>query len=276
MKKIAIIGLGLIGTSLLKALKNKGLELYGISRSHETVQKALDYELIKKGSCDYDILKGIDLILIATPINNVIETIDKIKEVEPKATIADLASVKGFIMDYVNNLEEKLDFIGLHPMAGTENKGFDAAQEDLFIESKWAVIPSESAKSESIEKVCELIKSINAKPIMTDAKTHDRAVAMISHMPMVLSQALFKSIEDESALTFKLAASGFRDCTRLAGSNIEMAKDMMQFNGQNIKEVAQKLKIVLDEFLMNYDAQDIESIAAKRKKMYSEDGKNIY
>lgn len=276
MKKIAVIGLGLIGTSLLMALQNKGFDLYGVSRSDETVQKAIDYELIKKGSCSFEILKGMDLIFIATPINKVLETIGKVIEVEPNATIADLASVKGFIMDYVNNLDKDIDFIGLHPMAGTENKGFDSAKDDLFVESKWAVVPSERAKPESIEKICKLIESIDAEPLMTDAKTHDRAVAMISHMPMILSQALFKAVEDESALAYKLAASGFRDMTRLAASNTEMAKDMMEYNPNNIKEVSQKLKIVFDELLMNYSSQNIEQISENRKKMYSEEGKNLY
>lgn len=273
MKKIAIIGLGLIGTSLLKALQNKGYELYGISKSPETVKKALEQKLVLDASTDFGIIKDMDVIFIATPIETVIDTIEKIKNIaQNDAIVADLASVKGFILDYVNNLDVKLDFIGLHPMAGTENKGFDSAEETLFEDANWAIVPSNFAKKESIKFLTNLIKNISSKPVFTDAKSHDKAVAIISHMPMILAQALFKTANDN--LSKKLAASGFRDMTRLAMSNSQMAKDMVKFNNENIKESLQELKNSLDSLLSDYEKIDLDEIIVQRKDMYSTNGKN--
>lgn len=275
MKKIAIIGLGLIGTSLLKALQNKGFELYGISKNPETLKKAIDQKLVVEASIGFDFIKDMDVIFIATPIEAVLETIAKIKNIAKKdAIIADLASVKEFVLDYVNNLDIQLNFIGLHPMAGTEKKGFDSAEEGLFEDARWAIIPSDFAKAESVEYITDLIKSIGSKTIFTDARSHDRAVAIISHMPMVLAQALFQTADDE--LSKKLAASGFRDMTRLAMSNNQMAKDMVKFNNKNIKESIEALKISLDNLLNDYENKNLDEIINQRKNMYSNDGKNKF
>lgn len=275
MKKIAVIGLGLIGTSLLKALQNKGYELYGISGNPETIKKALEQNLVVKASSDFDLIRNMDVIFIATPIESITKIIEKIRTtVSRDSIIADLAGVKSFVLDYVHNLDVRLNFIGLHPMAGTENKGFDNAVEGLFEDSKWAVIPSNFAKRESVAFIAELIRQIGAKPVLTDAKSHDRAVAMISHLPLILAQSLFLSASDK--LEKDLASSGFRDMTRLAMSNSDIAHDMVKFNKTNILECLVELDFTAKNLLKNYSNTDIEKISAQRREMYSKDGKNKY
>lgn len=275
MKKIAIIGLGLIGGSLLKALQNKGYELYGISSNPETIRKVTEQNLVTKASSDYELIRSADVIFIATPIESVTKTIEKIKlNVTPNTIIADLSGVKSFVLNYVHNLDVRLNFIGLHPMAGTENKGFDSAVEGIFEESKWAVIPSNFAKRESVDFVVNLITQIGARPVFTDAKTHDRAVAMISHLPLILAQSLFTSASDKLEKT--LAASGFRDMTRLAMTNSDIAHDMVKFNKDNIMECLVELDFTARNLLKNYANTDIEKIAAQRRNMYTEEGKNKY
>lgn len=273
MKKIAIIGLGLIGGSLLKSLQNKGYNLYAVSKNPETVKKVQEQNLVMEISSNLELVKGVDLIFIATPIETIIEVLEKIKPyINCETIIADLASVKGFIMDYANNTN--LNFIGLHPMAGTEDAGFDNSDEKLFENSKWAVIPSDFAKPESVDFVKEIIKKIGAKPVLTDAKSHDKATAMVSHLPLVLSQALFSNASTELDKT--LSASGFRDMTRLAMSNSKMARDMIKYNKKNILECLTSLEITANNLLENYETSDIEKIAAERRKMYTKDGKNLY
>ncbi len=275
MKKIAVIGLGLIGTSLLKALQNKGYELYGISRNPDTIKKALEQNLVSKASSDLELIRSADVIFIATPIETIIKTIDSIKpNINRDTIVADLAGVKGFVLDYIHNLDTRLNFIGLHPMAGTENKGFDSAVEGLFEDSKWAVVPSNFAKRESIDFIVNLIRQIGATPVFTDAKSHDRAVAMISHLPLILAQSLFMSASDK--LEKNLAASGFRDMTRLAMTNSDIAHDMVKFNKANILECLTELDFTAKNLLKNYQNTDIEKIAVQRRKMYSEEGKNLY
>jgi prephenate dehydrogenase len=273
MKKIAVIGLGLIGVSLLKALQNKGHELYGVSQSPETIRKAIESGLVKDARCDFDFIEEMDVIFIATPIENVVETIENLKNtVKADAIIADLASVKGFIMDYVNGLDIRLDYIGLHPMAGTENKGFDSAVDGLFEGAKWAVIPAQFAKAQSIKFILDLIADLGSTTIMTTAPSHDRAVAIASHMPMIVAQGIFLSANDE--LTKYLAASGFRDMTRLAMTNSQMAKDMMKYNHDSIMQALQSLGQNLQMLTQNYQTMNLDDIAQQRKNMYSEEGKN--
>jgi prephenate dehydrogenase len=275
MKKIAVIGLGLIGTSLLKALQGKAYELYGVSKSPETIQKALDSKLVVKASCDYDFIEEMDIIFIATPIESVKETIDKLKNiVKADAIISDLASVKCPILDFVNNLDIRLDYVSLHPMAGTENQGFDSAVDGLFEGAKCAVIAANYAKAESIDLLVDIVKEIGSTPIITTAPSHDRAVALISHMPMIVAQGLFLTAGDELSKT--LAASGFRDMTRLAMSNTKMAKDMMKFNHDNIMQAMQELGATLQQLTLNYQNLDLDKLAENRRNMYSPDGKNTH
>ena len=109
-------------------------------------------------------------------------------------------------------------------------------------------------------------------PIITTPKEHDKAVALISHMPMVLAQALLENIKNNN-LAQKLASSGFRDMTRLALSNTEMAKDMVNLNHKNIQESILKLYSVLGDLIKDYPNK-IEDIKFSREKMYK-DGKNV-
>lgn len=147
-------------------------------------------------------------------------------------------------------------------MAGTEKKGFENSFIGLFKDAKWAVI---SEPENNI--LIDIIKVLGAEPIFTDAKHHDEAVALISHMPMVIAQALFLAAKD-NPLAMQLASSGFRDMTRLAMSNPEMASDMVSMNSKNIEQAILKLyKSVGDLTRGNYP-EIIEQIRTERSKMF--------
>lgn len=271
-KKIGIIGLGLIGGSLLKALQNKGYELYVVTRNEQSIKSVLDQNLAIQASSDFKILKEMDIIFIATPIDCTIKTLETASKLAPNALFCDLASVKGFILDYANT-HPHLDFIGLHPMAGTENQGFESSKEDLFEGANWAIIPSNFASKPSIIWIEELIKSINSNPIFCNAEEHDLAVSEISHFPMVLAQVLF--YQTTNNLSKKLASSGFRDMTRLSMSNEKMAQDMLKYNKKAILETLQKFDKNLSFFIQNYEKMPLLEIIETRRQMYSKDGKNI-
>jgi len=230
MQTIAVIGLGLIGGSILKGLKNKGYKLIGDSRNPDTVAKAVEQELITGSN-----IEEADVIFICTPINKTLETIKCAADrAKPGAIITDAASIKGFVMDYVNALPEPINFIGGHPMAGTEHKGLDASFDTLFQDAKWVLTPSKwFSDTQILEKI---ITELGATPIITEEKEHDRAVALISHMPLLLSQALlgFVQGQPDSKLAMELAASGFKSMTRLAHTNPELARDMLSGNKTNI------------------------------------------
>ncbi len=219
--KIGIIGLGLIGGSIYKSLEhNSEYEITGISR---TVKGS-------NISDNYENLCGCELIFVCTPMNVVLNILEKLNGILPKnAIVTDVCSLKEFVSKKTYNY----NFIPSHPMAGTENSGWDNSFDGLFKNATWVITPKEESPALSILK--KVIVDLGAKPYLTTPKEHDEAVALISHAPMVVAQAMCKAIENNE-LAQNLASSGFRDTTRLALSNIEMAEDMVNFNKQNIEK----------------------------------------
>lgn len=285
---IAVIGLGLIGGSILKALKPKGFYLIGVSRSNETVKKAFEQGLVDEYSTDIESVKEANIVFICTPINIILETIDKVRKVvAPDCIITDVASIKGFIMDYVNDYHFPTTFVGGHPMAGTENTGIDYAADNLFEGAKWVLTPSKWSDAEDLQELVNLIHLMGAKTIIADSYEHDKAVTLISHLPLLLSQSLFgfvRNYSDENIkeLALKLAASGFRDTTRLAATNPELAKDILLKNKAFVRESISGLKDYLSELDKNLDLNEdefinlVNKLANQRRSMYSPEGKNVY
>lgn len=267
--KIGIVGLGLIGGSLFKKLSQSDNEIFAVTRNKETIENAKKYS--KHVSNNYETLKSCDVVFVASPINKTLEILDILENIVSKNCIVlDCSSVKEFVM----NKKRPYKFIGSHPMAGTENNGFNASFEELFIGAKWVLTPTEETKKEDIETVQNIIELTGAEVVIADAKEHDSAVALISHMPLLLAQAIFNSAKGNK-LALKLASSGFRDMTRLAMSNIEMANDMRAYNSKNIDLALEKVFASIDTLKNTSDLETFNEIKNTRKNMYSEDGKNI-
>lgn len=265
--KIGIYGLGLIGGSLLKALH--GYEKIAVTSSDKTIEAAKPYatEITK----DPGRLKDCNIIFVCVPMNKTIEVLDKLEDIVSEETIvADVASLKGFVLEK----KRPYKFIGTHPMAGTEHTGFEHSFKELFEGAKWVITPSEGIEQDDINKIETIIKSVWAHPLIMDAKTHDRAVAMISHMPLVVSQALMM-VAAENNEAMQLASSGFRDMTRLSMSNPEMATDMVEINRENIEEALGVLSFSIVSLLNGDFKEKAASIASQRRSMYDEAGKNV-
>ena len=247
--KIGIIGLGLIGGSLFKDLK-KNYDVIAVSQSQngENIFKS------------FDILKDRDLIFVCTPMNKTLKILDKLENILPSnATVTDVCSLKSFVCQK----QRPYIFIPSHPMAGTEHKGFENSFEGLFKDAKWAVIKTEN----NPDKLIEIINYLGAKPIFTTPQEHDKAVAMVSHMPMLIAQALVL-VAKENSLAMELAASGFRDMTRLALSNEEMACDMVSMNSKNIEQSILKLYQAIGDLTNKDYPKLISELKNIRSKMY--------
>lgn len=265
--KIGIIGLGLIGGSILKSLSKKDYEIYAVTRNTTTIENARQY--CKEISSDCKILKDCDVVFVATPMSCVLETLDKLETLlSPTTIVTDVSSLKEFVM----NKKYSYNFIGSHPMAGTENAGFEYSFSELFEDAKWVLTPHKQTPKDIIEKLENIILQTGAKIIYADALQHDKAVAKISHMPMLLAQALYKSVENDN-LALTLASSGFRDMTRLSMSNIDMANDMIELNNKNINNALENLYQALGDLKFDYKEQ-ITKIRANRTIMYDKNGKN--
>lgn len=259
--KVGIIGLGLIGGSIFKDLKKLGTETIAVSQSQsgENIYK------------NYDVLKDCDIVFVCSPMNKTLQILDELENILPENTIVtDVCSLKQF----VSQKTRPYKFIPSHPMAGTEHKGFENSKEGLFKNAKWVLTPiknSESGKenefSHEIKELITVIEKLGAIPIITTAEKHDEAAALISHMPMVLAQALFLTAS-ENPLALEMAASGFRDMTRLALTNEEMACDMTAMNSENIQNSILKLYKSLGELTSGNYPQTISEIKLKRSKMF--------
>jgi len=268
--KIGIIGLGLIGGSLLKKLREfDEFELFAVSGSEKT-QKTLKKLGITVGS-SLEIVKPCRVVFVCSPISNTLEVLDKLEGVvSPKTIVSDVASVK----EFVGKKKRPYKLIGGHPMAGTEKQGFENSFKELFEGAKWVLCPFCNYEKKDTELLKSIVEKTGATVIEADAKKHDYAAALISHMPLIISQAIFESAKDNE-LALILASSGFRDMTRLACSNLGMAKDMVKYNKANIEKAFDTFASSLNTLTDNYSGQ-IEEIKSLREKMYSKDGKNIF
>lgn len=248
--KIGVIGLGLIGGSIFKDLRKLNYDVIAISQSQngENIYKS------------YENLKDCNLIFVCSPMNKTLNILDELeKYIKPETIVTDVCSIKSFVCQKARPYK----FIPSHPMAGTEHKGYENSFEGLFQGAKWVITPIFGED----KKLVEIIKQLGASPIVTTPKKHDEAVALISHMPMVIAQAIFKTAQD-NPLALEIAASGFRDMTRLAMSNTEMANDMVQMNSENIQTSILKLYKAIGDLTNSNYLEQINEIKSNRQSMF--------
>ena len=248
--KIGVVGLGLIGGSIFKDLLKLEYNVVGVSQSQTGVN-------IYK---TYDALKDCEIVFVCTPMNKTLAILEELEKfLTPNTIVTDVCSLKRF----VSQKKYSYNFIPSHPMAGTEHKGFENSFEGMFKGAKWVI----TAPITKDNVLINIIKQLGAEPIFTTPDEHDRAVALISHMPMLISQAIFKTAQNNE-LALLIASSGFRDMTRLALSNTEMANDMINMNSDNIENVILKLYKSIGELTKEDYLNQIKKIKNKRKKMF--------
>ena len=248
--KIGVVGLGLIGGSIFKVLTKLNYDVVGVSQSQsgENIHKT------------YDVLKACDIVFVCSAMNKTLEILDKLEEILfPDTVVTDVCSLKSFVC----KKRRPYKFVPSHPMAGTEFQGFENSFEELFKGAKWVITPV-FGKDETL---IELIEQMGAKPVITTPEKHDEAAALISHMPMLIAQAIFKTAQDNE-LALEIASSGFRDMTRLAMSNVEMANDMIQMNSDNIQTGVLKLYKTIGDLTNSNYLEQIKDIKSKRQLMF--------
>ena len=242
MPRVAIIGLGLIGGSIGLALKRAdldNLEIGGHDAEYGVNGRARKLGAIdKEARRPTEAAEGAALIIIATPILQVKAAFEAIAPaLASGAVVTDTASTKRDVMSWAAEfLPEDISFVGGHPIAGKEMSGINAAEASLFDGRAWAVIPSLNATESAIRTVENFITMIGAVPTLIDAEEHDSYLAAVSHLPLMLSTALF-SLTSRSQAWPELApfaGTGFRDTTRLASSSPSMSHDISLTNRENL------------------------------------------
>ena len=242
MPKIAIIGLGLIGGSIGLALKRADLpDLESVGHDAEFGVNGRAHKL---GAIDNEAkhpakaAEGAALIIIATPILQVKATFEAIAPALGEgAVITDTASTKADVMRWAQELlPDNVSFVGGHPIAGKETPGIDAADAALFEGRPWAIVPAINASEAAIKTVEHFVSLTGAVPTSIDAEEHDSYLAAVSHLPLMLSTALFSLVSGSQAWPelAAVAGPGFRGATRLASSSPSMSHDISLTNRKNL------------------------------------------
>ncbi|MDB9507577.1 MAG: prephenate/arogenate dehydrogenase [Microcystis aeruginosa BS13-02] len=257
---IGIIGLGLIGGSLGLDFRSQGHKVWGVSRQLSTCDIAVQKGVVDESSTNLELLATVDLIFICTPIHLIVPTLEKLTPyLKTEAIVTDVGSVKGAIVDNCSQLWP--NFVGSHPMAGKTEQGINAAQLGLFVDAPYLITPLESTPNFAVQILTEIVRRLGCKIYYSSPEEHDRAVAWISHLPVMISTSLIQACGKEKDLKIRqlaenLASSGFRDTSRVGAGNSELGLMMAKYNRQ-------ALLISLTNYRQNLD-QVIDYIAGEK------------
>ena len=231
--RVTIIGVGLIGGSIGLAIKKKGLakEVAGVFRHRSTMEKALRRKAVDKGFMNIrDGVKNADLIILATPVSSIVYVAREAgKSARKGAILTDVGSTKNWIVEQLEKVSGNLavNFVGSHPMAGSERTSVEFARDSLLEEAPCIVTRTARTNGSALAKVVNFWKGLGAKvKIMTPAQ-HDRSVALISHLPHIVAFSLAGAIPQKD---MAYAAEGFKDTTRVASSDPYLWADIFLTN----------------------------------------------
>lgn len=278
-KKVCIIGCGLIGSSLARAIKKNNLaeKIVSSNRSDATNKKVIELKIVDDSSSDTKkMADGSDLVVIATPLSSYGDVISKIKNsLKNEVILTDVGSVKENIINLVEkNIPENISWIPSHPIAGTEESGPETGFSELF-QNRWCILtPSKKAKEKDINLLQTFWEKVGSKVDIMEAKQHDYILSITSHIPHLIAYNIVNTslnIQDEKESTIvKYSAGGLRDFTRIAASNPIMWRDVFIQNKKNISKMVDKFIRNLEDLkkaIENEDGKKLEQIFTKTKKI---------
>ena len=231
---VGIVGLGLIGGSLGLDLRSLGWSVQGLVHRTATAERALERGLVDAVSTDPACLSSCDLVILSLPIPALLAPESTLLEAIPEsAVVTDVGSVKQPVLEVWRSLHPR--FVASHPMAGTASAGVEAGQTGLFRGRPWIATPEAGTDPTAVEVVRTLAHDLGSQWHTASAEQHDQAVALISHMPVLVSAALLRTAGDERdpeirQLAQSLASSGFADSTRIGGGNPDLGVAMASSN----------------------------------------------
>ena len=268
IRRIAIVGLGLLGGSWGLALKRTGFtgSVVGYARRAETRERAMAEGAIDEQFADpCQAVQGADLVILATPVAVILDHLARLRpHFAPAALVTDVGSTKRRICARAAELyEDRPLFLGGHPMAGKERSGLENADARLLENARYVLTPLRPAHLDDprVKAFRDLVLTVGAQPVTIDPADHDVAVAYLSHLPQLLSSALASLVEEKQTaegLPLQLAASGFRDLTRLAESPYSVWRDICLTNSENIQSALDALIQKLEFIRMHLGDRELE------------------
>lgn len=286
--RYSIIGLGLIGGSLAKALRkyiNPG-HIYGLDRDEESLALALKEGVITSGKTvpDEDIYHS-DVIFLCTPLKHIFSIIDDLAaNVGKNSIITDVSSTKGEIVRYMESMDNPPSFVGGHPMTGSEKTGYRFSSAHLFENAFYVLCPVKNSTGIPPLFLKEIILKIGGIPIEMDGETHDNTVAFVSHVPHVIASGLVNLIKESDTgkeYMKMLAAGGFKDITRIASANPSLWQNIVSSNKEHVIDVLITFSQHLNSFIGDLSQNHMENIydffesAGKYRDSLPKGGKGI-
>lgn len=266
-KKFAIIGLGLIGGSLAKALTERlgADDITGVDLDSASIDMAVKDGSISRGFTHLnEQVWNSDVIFLCTPVKKAVEYLEVLAaNAKQGCIVTDVCSTKVEIVEYANTMTTPLRFVGGHPMAGTENAGYAASFPHLFENAYYILAPGSSSDVEALHFLEELIKGIGGIPVILEADEHDKITGSISHVPHIIAAALVNLVREKDSPEGKmqmLAAGGFKDITRIASSSPELWESIILSNRERVMDILKGYIELLEQFGKYVENRDSSQI----------------
>ncbi len=277
---LAVVGVGLMGGSFAGALRGTCGRVIGVDRDPKTLELARDRGLIDEGWVD--LAQGVrdaDVVVLATPVRVILQLLDVIGSLLlPGTLLMDLGSTKAHILQKMVDLPSHVDVLGAHPMCGKEISGITAAEPDLYRGRTFILSPLPRTLQSGIATAKALTHAVGAKPLIIEGGRQDFLVGTISHLPYLLACSLVKTADTMTSpdpLVWDIVAGGYRDTSRVAGSDVTMMLDILMTNRDNVTEAAATFIEHLQRLVRLIESGDEEALRASlttirslRKEMY--------
>ena len=275
-KKTLIIGVGLIGSSLARGLKNKKISnlVIGYDKNNEVKEKCKNLNFLDSILDNLNIIEEIDLIVLCSPLGSYDEILKEIcTKIKSKCIITDVGSTKVSVVKNFNDFDSNkfIEFVPGHPIAGLEKSGPEYGFEDLF-ENRYCILTTENKDQESVKKISKMWEMLGMKIEFMNADHHDRVLAMTSHIPQLIAYSIVATTaeleENIKEEIIKYSAAGFRDFTRLAGSDPIMWRDVYILNKDSVLEMLGRFTedlTSLQKAIRNEDKERLEKIFSLTK-----------
>jgi len=267
-RKVTVVGIGLLGGSIALSLKKNHLarEVVGVSRRQAALNFALKNKIIDQGTSD--IVKSVDnadLVILATPIQTILSLLTSLgPRLKRGCIVTDVGSTKSSVVSVAHkHLPNHVFFVGAHPLAGSEKKGIEFSDANLFDKSFCLLTPTEKTNKDALAKVSEVWTRMGCVLKSVSPDEHDSILAYTSHVPHLLAYALIDAIPQDYLL---FGASGLRDTTRIAGSNPQLWNDVCMQNSKNILKSLDDVIKVLSTYRKSIVVRDEASLTESFKR----------
>ena len=278
---VAVFGPGLMGGSLLMALRQRSPQTkLGVwARRAEAVEEVRSRGLIDFGGTEAaDVAADCDLAVLCLPVERLAEVAGAIKDaLPPRAVITDVGSVKKFVVEELEGIFSRDgNFVGSHPMCGSESAGLTAADADLYQGALCVVTPTPRSRPEAVRRVAALWSSVGARILEMEPAEHDRAAASVSHVPHLIAALLVELAARGNAEARQLCAGGFRDTTRIAAGSADLWTGILASNRAEVIAALRNFSDAVEEVIEIMGKNDTASLqtllaraAANRAEMLS-------